>query len=408
VSDTTATGISRRGYLSGIGVAGTVGLAGCLSGIRNGGGKSPSTFKYGTVGSESANGMGNVDPYGAWTLADRLAEKSDGDVKMDIIGDSQVCGESDCIGKIRNDIVQAGTTSVGNTTKFSPENNIWALPYLFPPDNRAALSYGIFSETAWKQFWVPFAKQYNYVPFIGYPAQHRVIHIGQSGAKQVDGERVTTPDQIEGMDIRRTVSRIPAKAITEWGGSPVKVSWGDAIQGLKSGLIGGMETWLTNVAAYGMLPSLDQTVLNNWSLGIEMSWANVDWLKSLSDEHRSLIAQESERVTEELIHNTEEVITDRAGAVEEPPEGTDYGKSNIKVNVPSESELEQWKDATAYKRNSDLYSKTFEQAGTLLGGPDAARDFADSIYELTRSSSAPESTADFTLTSWWDDHLDEI
>jgi len=408
VSDTTASGISRRRYLSGIGVAGTVGLAGCLSGIRNGGGKSSSTFKYGTVGSESANGMGNVDPYGAWTLADRLAEKSDGDVKMDIIGDAQVCGESDCAGKIRNDIVKAGTTSVGNTTKFSPENNIWALPYLFPPENRAALSYGIFSEEAWKQFWVPFGEQYNYVPFFGYPAQHRVLHIGESGAEDLDGERVFTPDQIEGMDIRRTVSRIPATAISQWGGSPVKVSWGDAIQGLKSGLIAGMETWLTNVAAYGMLPSLDQTVMNNWSLGIEMSWANVDWLKTLPDGHRSLVAEETKRVTEELVHNTEEIITERTGAVHEPPEGTDYGKNNIKVNVPSEDELDQWKADVAYKRNPDLYSKTFDQAGSLLGGADVARDFADTIYELTRSSSAPESTGAFTVTSWWDDYIDEI
>ncbi|MFB6093546.1 MAG: TRAP transporter substrate-binding protein [Halanaeroarchaeum sp.] len=411
---------TRRDLLAGTGTAAAIGLAGCTGttggsgGTDGGSGGSTSssggttTFRYGTVGSSDGNSMGDLDPYGAWTLADRLDRRSDGDVQMNIIGSGQLCGEQDCVSKIMANIVEAGTTSVGNSTKYSPENDLWALPYLFPADNRAALSYGIFSEEAWKRFWVPFGKKYNYVPFFGYPAQHRVLHIGQSGAAQLNGERVRVPDQIEGMDIRRTVSRIPAKAIRQWGASPVKVSWGDSIQGLKSGLIAGMETWLTNVAAYGMLPSLDQTVKNNWSLGIEMSWVNVDWLQGIDTEHRALLAEETRKVTRDLVRNTPEIITERNGAVHTPPEDSAYGKHDIKVNDLTESQLERWRDPVAYTRNRELYTRTYESAADILGSAEEAQAFADSIYDMTRSGAAPKSTTEFSVPSWWDDHLEKI
>lgn len=150
------------------------------------------------------------------------------------------------------------------------ENNLWQLPYLFPPENRAPLSYALFHPETWKRYWIPLAKEYGVIPWLGYPNQHRVIHIGTSAANEFNRDRMTLPEDIAGLDIRRTLARVPTKTISGWGANPVKLSWGDTIQGLKSGGVAGLETWLTNVAAFTMLPSIGQTILNNWSMGSQM------------------------------------------------------------------------------------------------------------------------------------------
>lgn len=327
---------------------------------------------------------------------------------MRTIGGGQICDEQSCVGRIQNGTVQVASTSVGNSTKFTPENNVWMLPYLFPPGNRAALSHVLFHEEVWERYWVPFAEKYGIVPFLGYPMHHRVIHIGESAAAAAEVDEITRPEHVAGEEIRRTESRVAANAIEAWGASPVSIAWGDTIQGLQSGLVAGLETWLTNVAAFGMLGSLDQTVMTNWSLGCQMDWASVEWLRGFASDRRALVADRTRSLTSELVGMTDEVIEERVGATSSPPDGSPFDRNGVTVHELDADQLDAWREPVAYDRNRGRYERTFEEAGDLLGDSDAARQFTDFLYELAREDSAPDSVEDVEVTAWWDDYLDAI
>lgn len=411
-TDASTSDMNRRTLLERIGATvvcgGPPALAGCVGREADPGDESDSTtFRYGAAGTEQTNCLDCSDPYGAWALADRLAEDSRGTLEMRTIDGGQICDEQSCVGRIENGTVQVASTSVGNSTKFAPENNVWMLPYLFPPNDRAAISRTLFHEEVWERYWVPFARKYGIIPFLGYPMHHRVIHIGESAAADVEGG-ITRPEHVAGEKIRRTESRVSANAIGRWGASPVSIAWGDTIQGLQSGLVAGLETWLTNVAAFGMLGSLDRTIMTNWSLGCQMDWASVEWLRSLEPDRRALVADRTRSLTNELIGMTDEVIEERVGATSPPPAGSPFDDNGVTVHELSDDQLEAWRDPVDYARNPGVYEKTFEEAGDVLGGPEAAREFADFLHDLSREDAVPESVEDVEVTSWWDDHLDAI
>lgn len=402
--------MERRNFIERVGkttaIGASAGLAGCIGSTAVGRDGSVTKFRYGCVGSEDTNCLGCVDPYGAWTLADRLEQKSNGDIQMQVIGDSQLCSTTNCLTKARANVVETASNSLGNSTKFMPENNLWVLPYLFPPDNRAALSYALFHPETWRRWWVPLAEEYGVMPFLGYPSQHRVIHIGTAAAGNFNDGRMTRPEHITGLSIRRTLARTSVKSINAWGANPVKLSWGDTIQGLKSGVVAGLETWLTNVAAFAMLPVIGQTIKNNWCMGCQMSWVSVDWLREISADHRELLAQETHRLTDTLVGLSDEVMRKRAGAVQPPR--AEYAAEGVTVNKLDDQQLDAWQESVGYKQNPDRYSKTLEQAGTLLGSSEDAREFADFLWNLSRGSSVPDNPNELSVRSWWDDHLHKI
>lgn len=412
MSDTFSTTMNRRTLLERVGYAttagGLAGVAGCIGEGTENPRPASTSFRYGTTGTEQGNCLDCPDPYGVWTLADRLAEDSDGEIDMTLHGGTSICDEQSCIAQLKNGVVQTASTSIGNSTKFAPGNNIWAMAYLFPPRDRTAISYALFHEEAWQRYWVPFAAKHGIVPFVGYPAQHRVIHIGHAAGGDIEADQVTHPDDIAGHGIRRTESRMAVNAINGWGADPVSVGWGDTIQGLESGLISGLETWHTNVSAFGMLPSIDQTVMNNWSIGYQMDWASVDWLRRLPDDARELVAEHSLAVTNELAQLADEVVEQRTGATSPPPDGSPFDEYDVQVHELDDDQLAAWREPVDYRQNPDLYGKTFDEAGDILGGSDQAREFADFIWELSRENGVPDESADLEITSWWDDHLDDI
>lgn len=119
-----------------------------------------------------------------------------------------------------------------------------------------------------------------------------------------------------------------------------------------------------------------------------------------------MIAQETRDLTNTLIGLSDEVVRERAGAVQ--PAKAEYAKENVTVNELNDQQFQAWREPVGYKKNTNTYTKTYEQTGSLLGGADQAREFADFLWELSREQSVPSDPNELEVTSWWDDHLGKI
>lgn len=409
---------SRRDYIKGVGIAGIASLAGCSggkSGSDGGGsdggtattesdsasGSASTSITWGTIATESTTCMDCVQPTPSWELQRRLKKKPDTGLKMNLVPEGKICGASTCGSKVQTGVVDVGYGSIGNSTNFWPENNVWLVPYTFP--SKAAELHTLFKEETWKNYWIPFAKKYGVVPTLMWSSDLRQIFLSEEGAKKVGG-KVETPEDIQGLKIRRTASRSPKIALNQWGANPAKISWGETIQAMKTGLVQGLETWGAAAAAFGMASVIDQAVLINFMSGQGMNWVSTEALKNLSPEQREEFAETTKDLTEDMAALVPEVRK-RVGLESPPPEGSTFAENDITVSEIGADTLEKWRQPVDPTEHPDLYTKTFNQVDNLDMPVD---DIYSYIHETARESSVPDSLEDFTIDSWWDDHLDEI
>jgi len=405
--------------ISGTALAGTTALAGCSSNngsdttasgdqdtpADDGGDETTEAapemqFTWGGPFIQGAQCWDCVNPVNAWKMQEEIHSRSDNRITMDMVPESQLCGVDTCPTKVQNNVTPLAPTSIGNTTKFFPEMDGWLLPYTFP--NRQALDYTLWHEKTWEEFWVPFAKRYGAIPVgNGQTPGYRQVFIGKGAG--ID-EAITDPSQLEGLKIRKTPSEIPRTALETWGANPVELSFTDAVQGLNSGVVDGIETFGPPLVAFGIAEACDQAIISNWGCGTMIHWANVDWLKSLHPRNRDIIAAATKDVTERLVHLTTDVVENRTGISSPPPEGSGFAENNIEVTMLNDEQLSAWKDPIEAINNRDKYELVFNKIDTLTG----MDDYFNTIYERARESSAPDTPEDYTADAWWDDYLDQI
>jgi TRAP-type C4-dicarboxylate transport system substrate-binding protein len=424
--DNTAERLDRRSILKlCAGGSGTL-LAGCtgLSDDSNGGdteGGGSNTTDDGDNNQNSGSGnsgtdlsiaglwveqnkMDKVAPWGGWEFADGL--NSNGNFNARVVGGSQICGGTDCPPKVRNNVVPIAETSAANSTSQFPALDVLLLPYTYPAETLQSMPYVFSKQETWERFWVPLAKEYGVLPLFFTTPLQRYVGIGTSYNEKEGGRRLAVPSDVENIDMRRAANRSSAIAISEWGLNPVQIGYGDAVQGLQTGVVQAIDNGVAVDVAFGMGDSTAQAIMNQWNINTEIVWANVSWLKGLSSDQQETIAQESKKVFNKMVGLADEVHTERCGAhTENPPSGSAYAKNNIKPSILNEQELQQWIDPVHPLENSDLYSEIFADATSLIG--EDGQEFHQYLWDSARSSEIP-SQQDFEPESWWIDHMSKL
>ena len=426
------SGVSRRKVIKTTGAVGAigVGLAGCSGGGSDGsgsngggsddggesdggGGESDSgseaelSLTIGGVMTQPGSAWGGQQPSGHWEFEKRIEDRTDGRIQVENVADGQLCGELTCPEKVQQGTVEIGSASIGNSTKFYPMNDIWMLPFTFPSPQ--SLGYVHQKPETWEQWWVPFAQEFGVVPLWMHAPTLRSINIGLDRSDNKDFDH-RTPDHVEGMDCRRTGSQVSGICLDEWGMSPVSVSWADSLQGLRTGVVGGMEAAISPICAYqgNMADSLGESVHNRWTIHNDVKWASVEWLKGLSEENRSIIAEESRMLYRDLVRRNKQLHEEELGTyVDDPPEGSEVVEHDLQVNYIEGDERQQWADMVTYDQNPDLYTDVIESASQIGVDGEAFHEY---LYDSARESAVPDGFYgdDYTIDAWWDDYIQEM
>jgi TRAP-type C4-dicarboxylate transport system substrate-binding protein len=210
------------------------------------------------------------------------------------------------------------------------------------------------------------------------------------------------PTDIEGAEIRRTEAKATGTAIEQWGATPVSIPFTDAVEGMRTGVVDGLETGDAYGFTFGVADVSNQVGVNDWAADFVVHWASIDWLKGLSAEDRETFAEVTRTASEEVVRMVPDVVETRMGLVESPPDGSAAAEAGITVQMLSDDEKEQWRAPVDPQENRDLYADAIENGESL-----AAEGFLDYITETAQSSSVP-SAENFELDSWWIDHLQDM
>lgn len=170
-----------------------------------------------------------------------------------------------------------------------------------------------------------------------------------------------------------------------------------------------MEAAISPVCAYGgnMADSLAESIYNNWTIHCDTKWANVEWLKGLSEQNRTVLAEESRKLYTDLVQRNDSEIHGQILGLEtdDPPEDSCVVEHDLQVNYLDDSQMEEWKSAVTPEENMDLYTDIIESADRI--GVDGM-EFHEYLWDSARESSVPSNSEDFTIDAWWDDYLQEM
>ncbi|MGD1869485.1 MAG: TRAP transporter substrate-binding protein DctP, partial [Neomegalonema sp.] len=158
------------------------------------------TLTFGASGLNARNLL--IERAGSLEFARDLEERTDGEIRIEFIGDNQICGQLSCVEKTQNDIVQIYSASTQNSAGGAPYLNVLDYAYMFP--SRAAQYHFLYSPESMKVLRDPLEKRHG-LKFLFSHCELRGIQLGL-GWK--DKPTVTTIEEMFGTKNRVTGTQL--------------------------------------------------------------------------------------------------------------------------------------------------------------------------------------------------------
>ena len=98
-------------------------------------------LKFGAAGFNARNLL--IERAGALEFARDIESRTDGEIRVEFIGDNQICGQTSCVEKTQQGIVDIYAASTQNSAGGAPYLNVLDYAYVFP--GRAAQYHFLYS-----------------------------------------------------------------------------------------------------------------------------------------------------------------------------------------------------------------------------------------------------------------------
>ena len=175
-----------------------------------------------------------------------VEELSDGEINIQLLDKNQACAETQCAERVGAGVLDIGNSSAQNAAAVVYHSQALDWPFLWR-DRTSLLNllHDPSMNAVYRDVW---RNKYG-MEFLYTGNDPRDIFMG---LKFSDREEVRTPDQLKGAKLRITNSTMIENFAASLGMSPVPLAWTETLEGMKSGVVDGMETWGGAAAGFGM------------------------------------------------------------------------------------------------------------------------------------------------------------
>ena len=167
--------------------------------------------------------------WGMQFMADRLAEKSNNTITIKIYPSQQLGTERQLVELLQIGSLDMTKVSAGTLESFAPDMRVFGLPFLFRDKKHGfdVLDSDIGKEllAQSEKFWL------------------RGITFFDAGSRSfyTKDKRVDSPEDLVGLKIRVMESPSAMAMVSELGGSPTPIAWGELYTALQRGVVDGAE-----------------------------------------------------------------------------------------------------------------------------------------------------------------------
>ena len=347
------------------------------------------TLKFGAAGFNQQNLL--IERAGCLEFARDLEERTDGEIRIEFIGNNQICGQLSCVEKAQQGIVDIYAASTQNSAGGAPYLNVLDYAYMFR--TRADQYYFMYSPESQRILRDPFEKMHG-LKFLFTHAELRGIMMGLNFA---DKPTVTKIEDIMGTKNRVTGTQLGRIAMNALNLNPVPVAWEETLDGLKQGLIDGAETWASAVAYANMSPVVSQCVDLRFFCGTEHTAMNAQTFDGLGGELQDAV-MEASYLTQVHVQAANEAALVNTVGFSHPHQGPDtiFAQNDVRVAALSDEEIRKAEEMCSPEFQPQLWEQWRERINGWAGGIDTYQD----IYTEVRNN--PHTLAEnVEPRRWW-------
>ncbi|GAA6176257.1 TRAP transporter substrate-binding protein [Sulfitobacter pacificus] len=347
------------------------------------------TFKFGAAGFNERNLL--IERAGCLEFARDLESRTDGEIRVEFIGDNQICGQTSCVEKTQQGIVDIYAASTQNSAGGAPYLNVLDYAYMFR--NRADQYHFLYSPESAKLLREPYEKRHG-LKFLFSHAELRGIQLGLAWE---DKDTVTSVEQLAGTKNRVTGTQLGRIAMEAMNLNPVPVAWEETLDGLKQGLIDGAETWASAVAYANMSPVVSQSVHLNFFCGTEHTAMSAKAFDSLGGELQDAVMESSYLAQVHVQAANEAALVKTVGQSDPQLPGTIFAQNNVRNAFLSDAEIKKAEEMCSPEYQPQLWEQWRERLNGWSGGHDTYQEIYDSVRTLP-ADTLPENVEP---RRWW-------
>lgn len=347
------------------------------------------TLKFGAAGFNERNLL--IERAGCLTFVQDLEARSDGAIRVEFIGNNQICGQLNCLSKAQQGIIDLYAASTQNSAGAAPYLNVLDYAYMFP--SRASQYHFLYHPGSQKILREPLRKRHG-VEFLFSHAELRGIMLG---LKWKDKPLVKSVTELAGTKNRVTGTQLGRIAMNLMKLNPVPIAWEETLDGLKQGLIDGAETWASAVAYANMSPVVSQVVNLEFFCGTEHTGMNSKTFDKLGGALQDVV-MESSYLTQVHVQAAHEAALVKTCGFSDPVlPGTIFAKNNTRVAMLNDAARKEAEEMCSPKH----HPKEWEEWRTRLNGWAGGIDTYAEISKIAREIPQDTLAENVEPRRWW-------
>ncbi|MGQ7791888.1 TRAP transporter substrate-binding protein [Faunimonas sp. B44] len=281
------------------------------------------TLRHGAAGFNARNLM--IERTGILEFIRDIEERTDGEIRIEFIGDNQICGQLDCVSKTQEGIVDLFSASTQNSAGGAPHYNVLDYAYMFP--SRASQYHFFYHPISNTVFREPLERRHG-IKFLFTHCELRGIMLGNTWR---DRPTVTSVTDIAGTRNRVTGTQLGRIAMELMKLNPAPIAWEETLDGLRQGLIDGAETWASAVAYANMTPVVSQCVDLRFFCGTEHTAMSAESFDRLDGDLQDAVMESAYLAQIAAQYSNEAALVNTVGFSDPQKEGTIFAKHGVRV-----------------------------------------------------------------------------
>lgn len=347
------------------------------------------TLKFGASGFNARNLL--IERAGALVFAQDLEERTDGEIRIEFIGDNQLCGQLSCVKKTQQGITDIYAASTQNSAGGAPYLNVLDYAYMFP--GRAAQYHFLYSPESQRILRDPLEKRHG-LKFLFSHCELRGIQLGLAWK---DKPTVTKLETLFGSKNRVTGTQLGRIAMQIMNLNPVPIAWEETLDGLKQGLIDGAETWASAVAYANMSPVVSQCVDLKFFCGTEHTSMSSKVFDGLDGHLQDAVMESSYLAQVHVQAANEAALVKTVGFSNPQLPGTIFVENNVRMATLPDDQIKMAEEMCSPEFNPKPWEQWRERLNGWAGGIDTYTD----IHKVAREVPADMLPENVEPRRWW-------
>ncbi|GAA6181858.1 MULTISPECIES: TRAP transporter substrate-binding protein [unclassified Shimia] len=347
------------------------------------------TLKFGAAGFNAQNLL--IERAGALEFARDLESRTDGEIRIEFIGNNQICGQTSCVEKTQQGIVDIYAASTQNSAGGAPYLNVLDYAYMFP--GRASQYHFLYSPESQRILREPLEKRHG-LKFLFSHCELRGIQLGLGWE---DKPTVTKLEQLFGTKNRVTGTQLGRIAMQALNLNPVPVAWEETLDGLKQGLIDGAETWASAVAYANMSPVVSQSVDLKFFCGTEHTSMSAAVFDGLEGYLQDAVMESSYWAQTHVQAANEAALVKTVGHSDPQMPDTIFAQNNVRNAFLADDQIKMAEEMCSPEFQPQLWEKWRDRLNGWAGGIDTYQE----IYDIARQVPKEMKPENVEPRRWW-------